>query len=87
MFSNLNVLADAYFEYDIQSLRVCLKEKTNPELINSGAETAPAKRILKCIPDYDKATMGVSILERIGVDALCNSCRHFSDWIDKIKNI
>lgn len=87
LFSNLDVLADEYFEYDIQSLRECLKKQKNPELINNGQETAPSKRILKCIPDYDKATLGVSVLEKIGVEELCRKCKHFSDWIEKIKNL
>ena len=87
LFSNLDILADAYFEYDITPLKTCLAEKQNPELINNGAETAPSKRIIKCIPDYDKVTMGVSVLEKIGVDTLCKTCKHFSEWIGKIKKL
>ena len=89
LFADIDLLKDEYFEseYDIQPLRDCISEKKNPELINDGPETAPSKRILKCIPDYDKATAGVSVLEKIGVDALCNSCRHFAEWIDWIKSV
>ncbi len=85
MFSNLDILADKYFEYDITPLKDCLAERRNPELINDGPETAPSKRIMRCIPDYDKATVGVAVLEKIGVDALCGACRHFSEWIGKLK--
>lgn len=87
LFTNLDVLAEEYFDYDIKSLRECLENQNNPELINNGVETSPSKRILKCIPDYDKATMGVSILTKIGVDELCRSCKHFSEWIEKIKKL
>ncbi|MCR5762004.1 MAG: DUF4276 family protein [Treponema sp.] len=87
LFSNLDILSESYFEYDIKPLRACLEEKKNPELINDGPETAPSKRIMRCIPDYDKATMGVSVLEKIGVEALCQTCRHFSEWIDKLKAV
>ena len=87
LFSNINLLGEEYFEYDIQPLKDCVTEKKNPELINDGAATAPSKRILKCIPDYDKATAGVSVLEKIGVDILCNKCPHFAEWIDWIRSL
>lgn len=87
LFSNLDILAEQYFEYDIQPLRDCLSQKKNPELINDGFETAPSKRIFSCIPNYDKATDGVSVLGKIGIDALCCSCAHFAEWIDWMKNV
>ena len=87
LFADLDVFAESYFEYDIRPLRDCLEKENNPELINNGATTAPSKRILSCIPDYDKATRGVEILEKIGVDALCKSCKHFSDWIISLKDL
>ena len=87
LFSNLDLLAIEYFEYDIQPLKDCLEKKKNPELINDGRETAPSKRILKCIPDYDKVTSGISVLEKIGLPALCCKCKHFSEWIDWIQEL
>ena len=80
----MDYLAKQYFEYDIQPLIDCLSIKKNPELINDGADTAPSKRIISCIPNYDKATDGVSVLEKIGIDNLCRSCKHFSEWIEWI---
>jgi hypothetical protein len=87
LFSDLDKVADKYFDYDIEPLRRCLAEKKNPELINDGEETAPSKRIMKCIPDYDKATTGVAILEAIGLDTLRTKCRHFNEWIAKLEAI
>ena len=59
------ILADAqkldweYLEHEraIANL-VAMVGDTCPELINDGAETAPSKRILKQIPEYDKVTAG-----------------------------
>lgn len=87
LFSDLNLLAEQYFEYDIQPLRDCLCKKRKPELINDGVKTAPSKRIINCIPNYDKATDGVSVLEKIGINNLCQSCKHFSEWIDWMKSL
>jgi len=74
-----------YMEHDvaIANLKQVVEElyDGNPELINNGPETAPSKRILSEIAEYDKVTSGVSIVEKIGVPTLCSKCRHFGEWI------
>ena len=59
----------------------------NPELINDGPETAPSKRILKEIPEYDKASAGVSVTSKIGLPQLRNRCRHFNEWLGQLENL
>ena len=59
----------------------------NPELINQGHETAPSKRILKEIPEYDKVTSGVSVAECIGLDTLRQKCAHFDQWLTKLERL
>jgi hypothetical protein len=61
--------------------------ESNPELINDGAETAPSKRLLKAIPEYDKPTGGVSVVEKIGLYTLRNKCRHFTEWLTKLERL
>ena len=89
IFADLNKINQRYFEanYDISSLREALEEVQNPELINNGESTAPSKRILACIPDYDKIDGGISILEKIGIAKLQKECKHFSDWIVKLEQL
>ena len=58
-----------------------------PELINNGPDTAPSKRILNEIPEYDKVVAGVDTLELIGIDKLKRSCPHFAEWIDKLTSL
>jgi hypothetical protein len=59
----------------------------NPELINDGQETAPSKRILKEIPEYDKATAGPIVAERIGLPALRARCAHFHEWLSRLEQL
>ena len=59
----------------------------NPELINDGVETAPCKRILREIPEYDKVTAGVSVVEHIGLPTLREKCRHFNNWILALEHL
>jgi hypothetical protein len=87
LFSDLDAVSKKYFYHDITPLRACVAEKKNPELINNGEQTAPSKRILSCIPDYDKATTGIDILETIGLKTLRSKCPHFNEWITKLEKI
>jgi len=60
-----------------------------PEEINESQQTAPSKRIIKYLPDYEKqkAQVGPLVAEDIGLTALRNSCPHFNDWITKLESI
>jgi len=53
----------------------------SPELINDGPDTAPSKRILKEIPEYDKVGAGVLVAEKIGLEILRKKCNHFAEWL------
>ncbi len=53
----------------------------NPEEINTGAETAPSKRILKIIRDYEKVADGNMIALEVGIDNILERCERFSGWI------
>jgi hypothetical protein len=77
-----------YLEHDvaIQNL-ISMVGVQNPELINDGRETAPSKRILKEIPEYDKATASVSVAGKIGLPVLRNKCKHFHEWVSRLENL
>lgn len=87
MFTNLDKLSEKYFDCDIEKLRICLNQIKNPELINNSEQTAPSKRILDCIPSYDKVQMGVKVLEETNFDEIRKQCKHFNEWICKIENL
>ena len=87
IFSDLSKLAEKYFDKDIKKLQSDVAGFANPELINNGETTAPSKRIISYIPNYDKAGMGVTIAENIGLDVLKQTCQHFGEWITSIETI
>jgi len=66
---------------------VAMVRGKNPELINDGATTAPSKRILDEIPEYDKVTAGVAVAERIGLRTLRAECRHFNEWLCALERL
>ena len=77
-----------YMEHDdpIKNLLRMVDEQ-NPELINDGRETAPSKRIIKEIPEYNKVSSGVLVTEKIGLPVLRNKCRHFHEWLIRIEQL
>jgi hypothetical protein len=62
---------------------------TSPELINESAQTAPSKRIIQYLPDYEgqKAQVGPLVAEDIGITELRNKCSHFNEWISKLEKV
>lgn len=70
--SNLNKIRTAY---------------NTPEEINDDPTTAPSKRIEIEYSDYQKILHGQTISEEIGITKILQECKHFSEWIENIKNV
>jgi hypothetical protein len=64
-----------------------LSQQLAPEVIDDGAATAPSKRIIKEIPEYDgcKASAGPLVADKIGLPTLRARCPHFAEWLAKIE--
>lgn len=90
IFSKLDYLEYEYLdrgkEIDILK-RQLEKAHGNPELINDGKETAPSKRILKLIPEYDKILVGNDVANLIGMHHMKEKCVHFKEWIETLEKI
>jgi hypothetical protein len=81
-------LSEEYAEHNLPIQRLVKMVGTqNPEVVDDGEETAPSKRILREIPEYDKATAGVSAAESIGLKTLREKCRHFNDWVSCLERL
>lgn len=62
-------------------------ERCNPELIDDGSDTAPSKRIIREIPEYEsnKVSAGPIVARQIGLTVLRARCEHFDDWLSKLE--
>ena len=60
-----------------------------PEEINESPQTAPSKRIIRYIPDYEsqKAQVGPMVAEDIGLTLLRKKCPHFGEWLTKLESV
>lgn len=61
----------------------------SPEHVNDSADTAPSKRIIREIPEYEgrKVSAGPIVTERIGLSMLRSKCSHFAEWLDKLESL
>lgn len=66
----------------IQDIR---NQAISPEHINNSIHTAPSKRLELLIPNYAKVKNGTLISKKMGIDIILKECKHFYDWIEKIK--
>jgi len=89
IFSNPKELSIAYFEREkeIMKLEEIANQFNNPELINENPKTAPSKRIIELIPEYDKVNIGPDIAGIIGIEFLKEKCLHFRNWIEKLERL
>lgn len=76
-------------EAAIQNLITLTSSFESPELIDDGRDTAPSKRIITELPEFDgmKASAGPLVAERIGVHTLKEKCRHFGEWLARLEGL
>ncbi len=73
----------------IKSLSDMASEYESPELIDDGTATAPSKRIIREIPEFErlKASAGPLIAQSVGLHTIRNRCPHFGEWISKLEQL
>jgi hypothetical protein len=73
----------------IQALIVECSSYQSPELIDDNETTAPSKRIIAKIPDYEgsKHSAGPLIAKQIGLTAIRQKCSHFDSWLTKLETL
>lgn len=80
-------------EYPLSGDRIrLLKEETavygDPEMIDNSPDTAPSKRIIAAVQrnyHYNKVQSGAAVTSAIGMESLLDKCRHFREWIERIR--
>ena len=74
---------------DIALLKASADAFDSPELIDDGPETAPSKRIICRLQQYesDKPTVGVQAAERIGLPEIRRKCPHFAQWRERLEGL
>lgn len=84
-------LGSAFLEHaaPIQALVNLAARYESPELIDDGVATAPSKRIINEIPEYEgqKASAGPLVARHIGVATMRSKCPHFNQWVARLEGL
>jgi len=78
-----------HHEKQIAALKAIADEYDTPELIDDGQHSAPSKRIIAELPDYEgaKSAVGPQVAERIGLKVIRAKCPHFARWLSQLEKI
>ena len=71
----------------VEGLREIRGYFNTPEDIDDGYHTAPSKRILKLMPNYQKIVHGVDVATEIGLQVICSQCPRFNKWMTKLESL
>ena len=71
----------------IQRLSCEVNSIGNPEFVNSDPSTAPSRRIIKAIQEYDKVFCGVCVATDIGIGRIRSACVHFDSWLTALEKL
>jgi len=66
----------------LKAIRACF---ASPEDIDDGQMTAPSKRILNILSDYQKPVAGLLIAKAIGLGKIRSECPRFHDWFSRLE--
>lgn len=85
-------MLDAQFPgYDgaIRHLISVVSQCGSPELVDGGENTAPSKRIIARIPEYEgrKSSAGPIVAGKIGLAAIRSRCDHFNEWLSALERL
>ncbi|RDI10754.1 DUF4276 family protein [Comamonas sp. AG1104] len=87
LFVNLEVFTQWTDDDSVIDPLSRVREDKEPEDINDSPITAPSKRIISAMPNYQKTFHGPLIAAEIGIDAMRQSCPHFDAWLNKIDEL
>lgn len=78
-----------HHEKQIEALKAIAAEYATPEMIDDGQHSAPSKRIIAELPDYEdaKTVVGPQVAELIGLNVIRNKCPHFASWLSRLEKL
>ncbi|MCC6748342.1 MAG: DUF4276 family protein [Deltaproteobacteria bacterium] len=69
-------------EKDFQNIRDAF---ASPEEINDSPITAPSKRVVSLVPNYEKPLMGCLAILEIGLERIRAECPRFKLWLEQLE--
>lgn len=88
LFSDPTKLATGLSVVDLEDDFIKVRHGfASPEEINDSRETAPSKRLLSLMPEYEKPLYGSLAALEIGLDTIREECERFNSWISNLESL
>ena len=88
LFSDANRLGQSIGRPDLSPHFQAIRDQfVTPEEINDSPLTAPSKRILDLLPNYEKPLMGTLAVLEIGLDNIRQECPLFRGWLERLEQL
>ncbi len=88
LFSDCLAFARAILRENLASGRQGIRDGfETPEDINDSEQTAPSKRVLKLMPEYQKPRQGEDAAREIGIERMRLECPLFDAWIRRLEDL
>lgn len=88
LFSDISKLTELEPDWGaaLKTLQPIRESVESPEHINDGYETKPSQRLKQALlkPAYRKTYHGPLAAKSIGLDKLCDECKHFAGWFQQL---
>lgn len=68
-------------------LERAVRNKASPEDIDDQYDTAPARRIKRAFPSYEKTTHGPPLAAHIGLERMREECPRFGRWLGRLEEL
>lgn len=85
LFSNISVFNANFPNADTTALQQAADSFETPEMINNSSATAPSKRLVRAIPEYDKVLDGCFLAMEIGLATIRSQCPMFNKWVTQLE--
>lgn len=86
LFSDAQKLGEGIGRPDLARAFETIREQfSTPEEINDSPLTAPSKRILGLVPEYEKPLMGTLAVLEIGLETIRRECPLFRAWVERLE--
>ena len=89
LFSDVDVFSELIdvAPDSVETLHGVRARFSTPEDIDDGRETAPSKRIVGAIPNYNKIVDGPLLAMKTGLDVIREECPRFGAWLMRLESL
>lgn len=88
LFSDPAKMAAGLYQNEIATRLAAIRaDFGTPEEINDSPHTAPSKRIVGLMPDYDKPLHGSLAALEVGLDVIRAECPRFNGWVGSLEKL